>query len=167
MSLNLNTPDFGRTGPLELAEAVLDALGWPCEAAEDDVLQTAAPTRWGDMALMLTHRPDPAALHVSLTLDVKPMQAKRAAIADLILLANERLWLGHFDYWSEESVIVFRHTLPLAGRDDVAPAEFEAVFAAAISAADRFLPAFNFLIWAGKSPRDALEAALFDTDGEA
>ncbi|NJK45055.1 MAG: YbjN domain-containing protein, partial [Pleurocapsa sp. SU_196_0] len=50
------------------------------------------------MALMLTHRPDPAALHVSLTLDVKPMQAKRAAIADLILLANERLWLGHFDY---------------------------------------------------------------------
>ena len=167
MSLNLTTADYGRSGPLEQAEAVLDALGWPCEPADEDTLQSVAPTRWGEMPVMLTHRPDPAALHVSLTLDVKPVPGRRTAIADLILLANERLWLGHFDYWTEECVIVFRHTLPLAGRDDVGPAEFEAVFAAAISAADRFLPAFNFLIWAGKSPREALEAALFDTDGEA
>jgi hypothetical protein len=39
--------------------------------------------------------------------------------------------------------------------------------AAAVSATERFVPAFNFLIWAGKSPRDALEAVMFETHGEA
>ena len=34
-------------------------------------------------------------------------------------------------------------------------------------AVDRFVPAFNFLIWAGKSPEEAMDAAMFETDGEA
>ncbi len=167
MSLNLNTHAFDRYGPLDQVEATLEGLGWPTERTEDGTLHSAAETRWGEMALMLVHRAHPAALHLSLTLDVKPVAARKAAIAELILLANERLWLGHFDFWMDDNVIVFRYTLPLAGRVDLPGAELEAIFAAAVSAADRFLPAFNFLIWAGKAPREALEAALFETDGEA
>jgi hypothetical protein len=29
------------------------------------------------------------------------------------------------------------------------------------------VPAFNFLIWAGKSPREAIDAVMFETQGEA
>ena len=52
-------------------------------------------------------------------------------------------------------------------RDEVSPGEARAAIAASISAADRFVPAFNFLIWAGKSPREAIEAVMFETHGEA
>jgi hypothetical protein len=37
----------------------------------------------------------------------------------------------------------------------------------AVSAAERYYPAFQFVIWAGKSAREAMDAALFETAGEA
>ena len=80
---------------------------------------------------------------------------------------NERLWLGHFDYWLEDQVIIFRHTLPLLGRLSVTPGEVQSVMQAALDASERFIPAFNFVVWAGKSPAEALEAVMFETDGEA
>ena len=37
----------------------------------------------------------------------------------------------------------------------------------AVGEADRFYPAFQFLLWGGKSPEEALAAALLETVGEA
>jgi hypothetical protein len=42
-----------------------------------------------------------------------------------------------------------------------------AILAAALDAADQFLPAFNFVVWAGKSPEEAVNAVLFETHREA
>jgi hypothetical protein len=47
------------------------------------------------------------------------------------------------------------------------PGEVAAILAAALDAADQFLPAFNFVVWAGKSPEEAVNAVLFETHGEA
>ena len=47
------------------------------------------------------------------------------------------------------------------------PGEIAAVLAAALDAADQFLPAFNFVVWAGKTPAEAMAAVLFETAGEA
>ena len=40
-------------------------------------------------------------------------------------------------------------------------------FSAAIAACERYYQAFQFVIWAGRSAREALDAALFETAGEA
>ena len=32
---------------------------------------------------------------------------------------------------------------------------------------ERYFQAFQFVIWAGKSPKEALEVVLFETQGEA
>lgn len=167
MSLELDhSPDFG-IDPLDMVETVLDAINWPYERDEEGTLQVVAETRWGDMGALFAYRPEPSAIHFSLTLDVKAMSAKRAAIAELVMLANERLWVGHFDFWSDDGVIIFRYTFPMEGRDEVSPGEIRSVAVAAVAAADRFMPAFNFLVWAGKSPREAIDAAMFETQGEA
>lgn len=167
MSLEMSRSDFLAVDPLELVEDVLETAGWPAERDEEGTLQVVAETRWGDMGALFAYRPEPAAVHFSLTLDVKPQASKQGAIAELIMLANERLWLGHFDYWIEDGVIIFRYTFPMEGRDELSEGEIRAVLAAAVAAADRFMPAFNFLVWAGKSPRDAIDAVMFETQGEA
>ena len=95
------------------------------------------------------------------------LHARRQAIAELVMMANERLWLGHFDYWADEGVIIYRHALPMLDRVEPEAGEVRAVMAAGLDAVNMFVPAFNFAIWAGKSPREALEAALFETAGEA
>ena len=38
---------------------------------------------------------------------------------------------------------------------------------AAIDAADRYFPAFDYLIRGGSSPRDSIDACLFETAGTA
>jgi hypothetical protein len=37
----------------------------------------------------------------------------------------------------------------------------------AIHACERYYPAFQFVVWAGKSASEAMSAAMFDTAGEA
>jgi hypothetical protein len=37
----------------------------------------------------------------------------------------------------------------------------------AIDACERYYPALQFVVWAGKSAAEAMSAAMFDTEGEA
>lgn len=152
---------------LDLIEEYLETNGWQHEREDDDAVQCIVPSRWGEMGGLFAYRDEPPALHASVTLDLKPQTAKRAAIAELVMLMNERLWLGHFDFWADEGVILFRHALPMLERETPSGGEIRSVMAAAVDAIDRFVPAFNFVVWAGKSPREAVEAALFETVGEA
>jgi hypothetical protein len=41
------------------------------------------------------------------------------------------------------------------------------MMAGAIHACERYYPALQFVIWAGKSAAEAMTAAMFDTEGEA
>ena len=43
----------------------------------------------------------------------------------------------------------------------------EALVEIAVEECDRFYPAFQFVLWGGKTPADALEAAMVDAAGEA
>jgi hypothetical protein len=92
---------------------------------------------------------------------------KRSAVAELLALINEKLWLGHFDVCSDELVPMFRHTVLLRGAGGVSPEQLEDLVDIAISECERFYPAFQFLLWGGRKPDQAIEAALLDTVGEA
>ena len=54
---------------------------------------------------------------------------------------------------------------PVVQQWDVAQAQ--ALVEIAVEECDRFYPAFQFVLWGGKSPADALEAAMVDPAGEA
>ncbi len=167
MSLNLETSRDYNIDALDMVEACLESAGWEHQRDEDTSLQCIAQSRWGEMGALFASRREPPALHFTLTLDLKPTPARSNAIAKLVLMANERLWLGHFDYWIDDNILLFRHTIPMLDRDEPDPGEIRAVLAAATDAVNMFVPAFNFVIWAGKTPEEAIDGALFETDGEA
>lgn len=152
---------------LDIVEQTLVAADWACERSEEGMIHCAAMTKWGEFGGMFVWREEPASLNFSLTLDLRAPNAKHGAISELLRRINERLWLGHFDYWNEEGVAVFRHTIPMLDRHAPDQGEITAVLAAALDAADQFLPAFNFVVWAGKSAEEAVAAVVFETAGEA
>ena len=167
MALDFSSDVAIEADPLAVIESSLEVAGWPHERDEETAIQCVVPTRWGDMGGLFVWRGNPEAVHFSLTLDIKAQAGRAERIAELVMMINERLWLGHFDYWPDEGVILYRHTLPLIGRDEPTEGEVGAVMTASAEAADKFIPAFNFLIWAGKSARESIEGALFETHGEA
>ena len=86
---------------------------------------------------------------------------------ELASLINEQLWVGHFDVWSSDGIIMFRHALLFTGGIAASDSQCEALLGIALDACERHYQAFQFVLWAGKSPREALETSLFETSGEA
>ena len=86
---------------------------------------------------------------------------------DLVSLINEQMWVGHFDIWPSDGVIMFRHALLLAGGAELNARQCESVLTSAVLACERYYQACQFVVWAGKNGRDALETAMIETRGEA
>jgi len=85
----------------------------------------------------------------------------------LISMINEQMWIGHFDLWTKDGIVMYRHALVLAGGLTASRLQCEALLSAALDASERYYPAYQFVVWAGKTAREALEAAVFETAGEA
>jgi len=101
--------------------------------------------------------------------DIKVGPEKRSAIYEALSLINEQLWLGHFEMWSGSGLVLFRHSTILDTREDegLSLEQAEAIAEAAVEECERFYPVFQFVLWGGKSPGEAISAALIDTHGEA
>jgi hypothetical protein len=82
-------------------------------------------------------------------------------------MINEQLWVGHFDFWNQDGLIMYRHALVLAGGVEASSRQCEVLLCSAVESCERYYPAFQFVVWAGKSARAALEAAMFEVAGQA
>lgn len=167
MSIELLKAPTPETDPLEALELVADDMALSVERVEQDELHVAIPGMWKDAGFWFTWRPELSTLQMGAPLDLKAPKGRLNDVARLVAMVNERLWIGHFDLWTDDNSIVFRNAavLPVSGALDRTQAE--CLIKGAREAIDRFLPAFNFLIWGGKTPEDALDASLFETAGNA
>ena len=84
----------------------------------------------------------------------------------LVVMINERLWIGHFDLWAHDGVLLYRHSLMLHGAEPT-PGQCEALLQAALESCERYYQAFQFVVWAGKRAEDAIATAIFETEGQA
>jgi hypothetical protein len=62
---------------------------------------------------------------------------------------------------------MFRHALLLSGGGSASDRQCEAVLGTALDSCERYFPAFQFVVWAGKSAREAMDSVMFETSGEA
>ncbi|HCK85346.1 MAG TPA: hypothetical protein DHW63_12745 [Hyphomonadaceae bacterium] len=154
--------------PLETVEAVISSDDrFQHERSEDGDLHFAFKSAWGETIGYFSFRQELPALLFTLGFDIQAPNSRRVEAIRLAACINENLWLGHFDVWSDDGTIIFRHAMPMIGREDISIGEVQAMLAAALDAAERFQPAFHFVILGGMSAADAAAAALFETAGEA
>ena len=77
------------------------------------------------------------------------------------------MWLGHFDVAEEESLLMYRHGVLLPDNVSATVDQCENLIEIALTECDRYYQAFQFVLWGGKSPEEAMATALFETVGEA
>ena len=155
------------TNPVDVVERLASLHDWSFDRAGDDEIAISVRGRWTDYHISFTWMDDIEALHFACAFDLKVPEPRRAAVLELIALINEQLWVGHFDMWVKDGVVMFRHALLLAGGVEVAGRQCEALLDTALDTSERYFQAFQFVVWAGKGAREALDAAMFDTCGEA
>jgi hypothetical protein len=165
--MELNTQDHVQVAdPLESIEQAVIAEQFPYERDELE-LHLAAPGAWRDHQIWFAYRPELDVIHLCASLELKAPDNRYRDVCELVTRLNERLWMGHFDLWSDDGSIVFRHALTLTEAAGVTPAQAGALIEAAKEAGERLYPAFHYLLWSGKSAAEAVSAAMFDTVGEA
>jgi hypothetical protein len=98
---------------------------------------------------------------------MKVPKGRRNAIYELLALANEKLWLGHFDLSTEDNSPAFRHAILLRGLLAASAEQVEDLVDIALSECERFYPAFQLVVWGGKRAAEAIAAAMIDPVGEA
>ena len=158
--------DFGYD-PLDVVEHVLSAENLDFDRTDDGDLAFALAGDWKDYELWFAWRPEADCLQLCLSLDMQAGVERRGEAFELLSLINQRVWLGHFEMWADEGEIIFRHAMAMPSGDRPTLAQAASMIDAAVEAADRFYPAFDFLIRAGKSPDDAMAACMFETVGQA
>lgn len=165
--MHTGTIDERQEHPLDAIERLAALNDWTFERGDDDELSVSVAGGWSEYHVSFTWMDDVEALHLACAFDLKTSQRRRNDLLCLISLVNEQLWMGHFDLWTRENVVMYRHTLPLTGGVEPTGAQCAMLLKSAIEACDRYYQAFQFVVWAGKSPREALDGALFETEGEA
>ena len=156
-----------RLNPVDVVEHVAALNEWAFERAGDDEITISITGRWTSYQAAFTWMDDVEALHLACAFDLKVPERRRGEVLALINLVNEQLWLGHFDLWSHDGVVMFRHALILSGGAEASGRQCEVLLDAAIDACERYYQAFQFVVWAGTAARDAVNAAIFETSGEA
>ena len=167
MTLTYTEVQDSSTNPLDLLEEIVNANEWPHDRPSTEELAVEIEGQWCDYRLYFLWQEDLCALHFSCTFEAKAPKDRRREVCALLALINEKLWLGHFDLSSEDGTPMFRHTVPLRGVGGASVEQLEDLVDVAVNECERFFPAFQYVIWGGKSATDAMAAALIDVVGEA
>ncbi len=167
--MNIDEYDAERdaSAPIDMLEHYFTALGWSCERSGDDEIVSNFQGSWSQYELRGIWREDDNVLQFLALPDIRVSTEKRAAIYETIGIINEQLWLGHFELWSSSGLVLFRHAALLENENGLTLQQAEALVEAAIEECERFYPVFQFVLWADKTPQEAIAAALIETQGEA
>ena len=166
MSL-IDFSDVQHINPVDVVENLASHHDWCFARASEDEVTIVADGRWADYQVSFTWMSDIEALHLACAFEFRVPDRRRAEVMELVAMINEQLWVGHFDVWSDPGIVMFRHALVLTGGVAASTPQCEMLLATAVEACERYFPAFQFVVWAGKSARESLDAAMFETSGEA
>jgi len=161
--------DLGRDGaaPIDMLEQYFQAHGWSFERNGDEEIIANFQGSWTQYELRAVWREDDRVLQFLALPDIRVTSEKYPAIYETMGLINEQLWIGHFEMWSASGLLLFRHATLLEGEGGMTLDQAETLVEAAIDECERFYPVFQFVLWADKTPQEAIAAALIETQGEA
>ncbi|MDB5364013.1 MAG: hypothetical protein JWO51_5310 [Rhodospirillales bacterium] len=155
------------TNPIDLVEEIVLANEWPHDRSSDEEMVVEISGRWCDYRLLFVWQEEISALHFSCSFDMKVPKARKLSVYELLAIVNEKMWLGHFDVCSDTGLPMFRHAVLLRGAMGASVEQIEDLVDMALTECERFYPAFQFVIWGGKTADEAVISAMIEPVGEA
>ena len=153
--------------PVDLIEAVAHLNEWPFERDGEDEIRLGVEGNAGAYHLSFSWMDDVEALHLGCAFDIEVPSARRDEVARLLTLVNGQILMGHFDHWELQGAIVFRQSLLLSGGVEPSTEQVEQLLACALEACECYRPACRFVARAELNAREAMDAVIFETHGQA
>jgi hypothetical protein len=159
--------EVASSSPIDVLEQIVTANDWVFERPSNKEMAVQLPSRWCDFHFYVAWEEIVSTVQFTLYLHLRVPATRRQPVHELLALVNEKVWMGHFAVWNEGGLLVYRHALPLRDSGGPTTAQMEDMIQAAMEECERFYPAFQYVIWGGKSASEAIAAAMIETVGEA
>ncbi|MGH6763431.1 MAG: YbjN domain-containing protein [Phyllobacterium sp.] len=153
--------------PVDMIEHVAQTHDWAFERTADDEISIAVAGNWTDYHVSFSWMEDFEALHLGCSFDINVSEPRMNEILRLLSLINEQLLMGHFDLWRQDGSIMYRQSLLLCGGAEPTGRQVEVLLSSALEACENYYQAFQFVIWAGATAKEAIDSVLFETVGHA
>ncbi len=155
------------SNPIDFIEETINQEEWAYHRLSFHEIAFEVPGRWGDYRLQFVWQEDIKILQLFAIIDMRAALKDLSSLHELLNLINERLPLGHFEVSQDDAMPTYRHNLLLLTSKILTTDYLEEMIDIAVIECERFYPAFQFVIWGGKSAKEAAEVALLETQGEA
>ena len=171
--MNLARSNAVEYNPIDLVESLFAKQSLDFERRNFNEIAVEIQGKWNNMLLFFSFEASMRCLHLSCLMDipiapdVRDQTADRGKIFELLALANEDLWLGHFSYWTEQAMPVFKHSVIVSDTEEIFQSKLTQMMDIAIKECERMYPVFNVVLAKGMEPRQAMYPMLMETIGRA
>lgn len=153
--------------PIDIAEHLAERQHWDVDRVTDDQIAFAVEGAWRTYSLSLAWHGFDETLRLICTFEMEPPEDRLPELYRLIEAANDRAWLGGFNLWRDEGLMVYRYALTLRGEASATPGQIDAVMKAAVEMSECFFPAFQLVAWGDQTSDEALSAVMSEAVGRA
>lgn len=153
--------------PIDIVETVAAHHSWDFDRMGDDQIAMAVEGQWRTYSLTLAWSGQDETLRLICTFEMDPPAARMPALLETVNLANDQVWSGAFTYWQAQRLMVWRYGLLLNGGQVAGTEQINQMISAAVTAAERYYPAFQLVSWGNDTPQSALKVAIAEAYGRA
>ncbi len=165
--MNLATQDFAIYNPIDKVEGIFGNNNFEFERRDANEVVVAIKGKWNDLLLFFTWEPNVNCLHFSCLLDVKAQIEDQNKIFELFTLINQEMWMGHFSYWQEEQMPIFKHSLFVEQNEDAFEKKLSQLTELGVKECERMYPIFKAVMQRGMDPKRAVGPLTLETVGNA
>ena len=165
--MNLARNSINNYNPIDLVENIFSRKPFDVERRNINEIAIEIQGKWNNMLLFFSYEPNIRCLHLSCLMDIETTIEDRSKIFELLALANEDLWMGHFSYWTEQKMPVFKHSFILNNNESINEEKISQTIDVAVKECERMYPIFNVVLTKGMSPKQAMYPMLMETIGQA
>ena len=154
--------------PIDIVENIFAAKSFEFERRNINEVVIEVRGKWNNMLLFFAWEANMRCLHLSCLMNIESTIEDRSKIFELLAMANEELWIGHFSYWTEQNMPVFKHSILLnEDEGEVFENKLRQVIDIAVKECERKYPVFKVVLTKGMPPRQALYPMIMETIGQA
>lgn len=153
--------------PIDIVEHIAEHHDWDFDRIGDDQIAMAVEGQWRTYSITLAWSGYDETLRMVCTFEMEPPEEKLGELYELINAMNDQCWAGAFTYWAAQKLMVYRYGLVLTGGQTASPDQIDTMINTAVMSAERYYPAIQMLVWADRSPAEAMQVAIAEAYGRA
>ena len=153
--------------PIDEIENFLNAHAYTSERRGNNEIVVEIQGKWNDMLVFFSFEENMQCLHISCLMNIETTIENKSKIFELLAMINDNMWVGHFSYWTEQKMPIYRHSIFCNRLNTHLEQQIAQILDIAIKECERMYPVFKVVLTKGMEPSQALYPLLMETSGQA